>query len=304
MEKPYKGPWVMRTLLFVPGHSKKKLKKATQLNADCIALCLEDAVPLEEKENARQTVRKSLKQGFFSEKPIFVRINSLDSGLMLPDLEAVACRELDGFIYPMTYTPDDIKNFDAHLCLMEDQLQLKTGHFSIVALIETPLAVLNAFEIAKASDRVVALLFGCEDYMAEMESRYSENEQSLFVPRSMVAMASHAAGVEAIDTPYVRINDLDGLKRFAALGRDLGMTGMVVMTPHQVPVARACYTPNSEEVAYALDVINAAEAAREDGKGIVYVRGKFISPPTVKQSQRLLARLEAIKNFEDCGGRT
>lgn len=298
MEKPYKGPWVMRTFLFIPGHNETLLKKGSQSNADCIALCLEDAVPFNEKENARQTIKKVLSEGYFSNKPVFVRINSMDTGLTLRDIEAVACKELDGFVYPMAYTPDDIKSFDSQLNLIEAQLGLIKGHFSIVVLIETPLAVLHAYDIAKASNRVVALLFGCEDYMAEMECRYSIEERSLFVPRNMIAMAARAAGVVPLDTPYVKVHDLEGLKRFATLGRDLGMAGMLVMSPRQIDIARECYTPSREEVEYANDVVRAAEAAQKEGKGIVIVRDKFVSPPTLKQSTKLLKYYEAVQKFE------
>ncbi len=297
MKKPFKGSWIMRTFLFVPGHLEKFLKKASQSKADCVALCLEDAVPQKEKENARKTIRKSLIEGQFENKPVFVRINSMDSGLTLRDLEAVACKELDGFVYPMAYTPDDIKSIDAQLNLIENQLDLEKGHFSLVVLIETPLAVLKAYEIAKASDRVVALLFGCEDYMAEMESRYSLEERSLFVPRSMMAMAARSAGVQAIDTPYTRVYDLDGLKRFATLGRDLGMSGMLVMSPRQIEIAEECYTPSTEEIETASEIVAAADKAEKEQRGIVIVNDNFVSPPTVKQAKRLLKKTQDIQKI-------
>ncbi|MCF8090645.1 MAG: CoA ester lyase [Desulfotignum sp.] len=298
MEKPFKGPWVMRTFLFVPGHIEKYLQKASQSEADCVALCLEDAVPLEEKENARKTIGKVLRSGAFENIPVFVRINSMDTGMTLKDLESVACKELDGFVYPMAYTPDDIKSFDAQLSLVENQLSLEKGHFSIVVLIETPLAVLKAYEIATASKRVVALLFGCEDYMAEMESRYSIEERSLFTPRNMIAMAARAAGVEPLDTPYVKVHDLEGLKRFATLGRDLGMSGMLVMSPRQIEVARKCYTPSEDEIETATEIVTAAEEARKEGRGIVIVKGNFVSPPTLKQARKVLDRYADIQKVE------
>lgn len=301
MDKPYKGPWVMRAFLFVPGHIEKFLTKASQSDADCIALCLEDAVPSDQKENARKTIRKVLSQGLFKNKPVFVRINPIDSGLTLLDLQAVACKELDGFVYPMAHTPDDIKNFDAQLSLIEKQLNLEKGHFSIVVLVETPLAILKSYEIATASKRVVALLFGCEDYMAEMESRYSIEERSLFAPRSMLAMAARAAGVEPLDTPYVQVHDLDGLERFATLGRDLGMSGMLVMSPRQIEVAKKCYTPSAEEIETATDIVTAADEAEKEGRGIVIVKGNFVSPPTLKQAKKLLKRVDDIDKIKSMG---
>lgn len=298
MTKPYKGPWVIRTFLFVPGHIEKMLIKAAGSEADCVALCLEDAVPYSEKSNARKKVRQVLEKGLYKKKTVFVRINPIDTGLTLKDLEGVACKELNGFVYPMAYTPDDIKNFDAQLSLVENQLDLPTGHFSIIVLIETPLAILNAYQIARASSRVVGLLFGCEDYMAEMESRYSKEEMSLFTPRSLLAMAARAAKVVPIDTPYVHVYDLEGLRRFATLGRDLGMAGMLVMTPRQIETVRECYTPSKDEILYATEAVQAADKAKKDGRGIAMVNNKFISPPTLKQAQRLLEHAEAIQNLE------
>jgi citrate lyase subunit beta / citryl-CoA lyase len=298
MGKSYKGSWVIRTFLFVPGHLSKMLVKASESDADCVALCLEDAVPAEEKDNARNEVSHALKKGIFKKKAVFVRINPINSGLTLRDLEKVACQELDGFVYPMAFTSDDIKSFDAQLSLIENQLSLNKGHFSIIVLIETPLAVLNAYDLATASDRVIGLLFGCEDYMAEMQSRYSENEMSLFVPRSLVAMAARAAGVEAIDTPYTEIYNLDGLRRFATTGRDLGMGGMLIMSPRQLEIAKECYTPSEEKVKFCSEVIEAARNAKREGKGITMVDNKFISPPTLKQAEKVLLRVEAIKKLE------
>jgi citrate lyase subunit beta / citryl-CoA lyase len=301
MKKPYKGPWLFRTFLFAPGHLEKFIVKGAGSEADCVALCLEDAVPVPEKENARKCIRKTLDAGVFDNKPVFVRINSMDTGLTLLDLEAVACSQLDGFVYPMAYTPDDIKKFDAQLSLMEAQLELQKGHFSIVVLIETPRAVLKSYEIATASNRVVGLLFGCEDYMAEMESRYSIEERSLFVPRSMMAMAARAANVEPIDTPFTRVHDLEGLKRFATLGRDLGMSGMLIMSPRQIPIVRECYTPSPHEVNIAEKIVRVADEAERERRGIVIVDNTFISPPTVKQSKKLLQRMKVINSFESPG---
>ena len=296
--KPYSGPWVIRSMLFVPGHLEKLAHKAARSEADCVALDLEDAVPPQEKSAARPVIRKVLEEGQFGRKAVFVRINPVETGLTLKDLDAVACAQLHGFVYPMANTPDDIKSFDAQLRLMEMSLGLAPGHFSIVALIETPGAVLNAYQIAKASERVVGLLYGCEDYLAEMEARHSAEDVSLHTPRALVAIAARAAGVEPIDTPYVHVHDLQGLDAFAERGRDLGMAGMLVMTPRQIPGAHRAYTPSSDEVDYAREVVEAAEKACLEGLGIVVVNEKFVSPPTVKSARKVLQRVSAIEALE------
>lgn len=157
--------------------------------------------------------------------------------------------------------------------------------------------MINAYEIARASSRVVGLLFGCEDYIADMECRHSADDVSLHTPRALIALAARAAGVEPIDTPYVNVHDLEGLKPFTQRGRDLGMAGMLVMTPKQIPIAHATYTPSRDEINYAKDVVAAAEAARKEGRGIAVVNGKFISPPTLKAARKVLTRGEAIENL-------
>ena len=286
---------VMRTFLFVPGHLDKMLEKSESVESDCIAFCLEDAVPFSKKEEAREKVKSVIDSGKFDDKSLFVRINSMETGLTLLDVNAVVSHKLKGFVYPMANTADDIKNFAAQLSLIESQHDIEVGTFSIVVLVETPQAVINAYDLAISSDRVIALLFGCEDYMAAMESRYSENEMSLFVPRSQVAIAAKAAGIEAIDTPYVSMSDLKGLERFANIGRDLGMTGMLVMSPNQLEVIKNCYTPSDEEIRTANEIVHGEKLALSEGRGIVVVNGNFVSPPTIKQAKKLLERAALIK---------
>jgi len=297
MAKPYDGDWVLRTLLFLPGHVEKMVHNAASSGADCVVLDLEDAVPHDQKEAARQSIRGFLGEGLFENRTVFVRINPISSGLTLRYLDGVACEELHGFVYPMAHTADDIKKFDAQLSLIESNLELPKGHFSLIVLIETPLAVLNAYEIATASDRVVGLLFGCEDYMADMQARYAELDMPLHTPRSMVAMASRAAGVEPIDTPYVRVHDLAGLETFASRARDIGMAGMLVMTPRQIDVANEIYTPTDREIADSREIVDAAENARKEGRSIVVVNDKFVSPPTLKQAKKVLERVGAIEEL-------
>jgi citrate lyase subunit beta / citryl-CoA lyase len=303
MAKPYPGEWVLRSMLFVPGQIDKMLTKAPETETDCVVLDLEDAVPQAEKASARAKIRQALEAGLYKRKTAFVRINPIESGLTLRDLDGVACAHLHGFVYPMTYTADDIKKFDAQLSLIENHLNLPKGHFSIVALIETPLAVLNAYSIATASERVVALMFGCEDYMAEQTARHAEQDVSLHTPRALIAMAARSAHVVPVDTPYVRVHDLDGLRPFARHARDLGMGGMVVLSPGQIAVANEIYTPSVEEIETARAIVAAADVAEREGRGVVIVDNKFISPPTLKASRTTIARLDAIRALEEFGRR-
>ena len=298
MSKPYPGPWVLRTVLFTAGHNERYIEKAFHSDADCIVLDLEDAVPDALKDEARKLTREVLDGATPCSKPVMVRINPFESGLNLIDLDGVACKNLAGFIYPKAYCGDDIKAFDAMLTLKEKVLGLEVGHFCIIVLVETPRAVLNAYEIAVASPRVAGLLFGCEDFLADMESQYGPEQRSLLLPRHMICLAARAANVVPIDTPYVQVHDDTGLKEHIQRARELGFEGMLVMTPRQIEIARECYTPSDEELAEAAEMVRCAEDAVKNKRGIAMYGDKFISPPTLKGARKVLQRSEAIKAFE------
>lgn len=298
MGNPCDGERVMRTVLFVPSHVEKMVDKAAGVPVDSIVFDLEDAVPDTKKQQARDSIRAALKSGQYAGKSVFVRINPIESGLTLRDLDSVACKELEGFVYPMANDADDIKKFDAQLSLMESHLELPQCHFKIIAVIETPAAVLNTQEIVNASSRVVGLMFGCEDYLAAMDARHTELDLSLHHARMMLTLAARSAGVMAIDTPYVQVHDIEGLKAHATRARSLGMSGMVCLSPKQVAAAEEIYSPSADEIAFAEDVEKAAVEAEAQGMGVLIVRGKFISPPTLKGAQRILSMHRAIQEME------
>lgn len=302
MAKPYPGPWVLRTLLFTAGHIDKYIQKAFKSIADCIVLDLEDAVPENLKEFARNNVAKSAVQYKTTNYPVMVRINPMETGLTLLDLDGVACKEIDGFVYPKAYCADDIKAFDAQLTLKEKTLGLKHGHFDIIALIETPRAVLNAYEIAIASPRVIGLLFGSEDFLTDIEGFHGPEERSIVCPRHLVSMAARAVGIVPIDTPYIRVHDNEGLREHIIQANELGFEGMLVMSPQQIEIAREMYTPSEEKVGKAREMIRLAAEAADKNRGIAVSEGVFISPPTLKRNKNLVHRYEAVKAFEQLRG--
>lgn len=298
MAKHYNGPWILRTLLFTPGHNEKLINKALNSSADCVVLDLEDAVPDDCKQNAREVIRETLLTLKSDNMTVMVRINPLESGLTLLDLDDVACRQLDGIIFPKAYCADDIKALDAQLSLKEKTLGLETGHFNIIILIETPRAVLNCLEMATSSKRVIGLLYGCEDYLSDMEGFHGPEGRSLLVPRHLISMAARAAGIVPIDTPYVQVKDEAGFEKHITQGRELGYEGILVMTPKQIEIARRMYTPSEEEIAEAQHIVTMASQASKDSRGIALAGNVFISPPTLKRARKILNRLDAIKEFE------
>lgn len=299
MSKPYQGNWILRSVLFVPGHSERMIKKGADTEADCVVLDLEDAVPAALKAAARETVHHALEKGLYSKKAVFVRVNSFETNLTAEDLAGVVCGKLNGIVYPRANCAEDIERLASKLEQIERDLGLPEGHFSLIPVIETVRAVLNARAVTKASQRLVGLIFGCEDFLADLQGRHSDDDVTLIVPRAQVALAARAAGIEPVDTPYVQVKDLQGLRRFAARGRNLGMGGMCAMNPGQVSAINDIYTPADEEVRSAREVIEAAESPESAKWGVFVTAGKFISPPTVKAARKTLARYEAIRNLEE-----
>ncbi len=302
MTKPYPGPWILRTVLFTAGHIDRYLQKAFTSDADCIVLDLEDAVPESKKGFARNNIVECATKHLNSKYPVMVRINPMESGLTLLDLDQVACKEIDGFVYPKAYLADDVKAFDAQLTLKEQVLGLEHGHFDIIVLMETPESILNAYEIATASPRVVGLLFGSEDFLADMEGSHGPGGRPILCPRHIISMAARAAGIAAIDTPYVQVHDDEGLRTHIAQAKELGYEGMLVMTPRQIDIAREMYTPAETKVEEAREMVKLAEEAVASDRGIAVSRGVFISPPTLKRHKNLLRRYNAIKAFEEFRG--
>jgi citrate lyase subunit beta/citryl-CoA lyase len=273
------------------------IHRAAQSQADCLILDLEDAVPENWKIAARESIRHALDQGIDFRGKIFVRVNSLRTNLTWDDLQAVACQYLSGFVYPQAESVEEIRLLDDRLHRSEAELNLSLGHFSLLPLIESPRGLMNCREIGQSSHRVKGLIFGCEDYLAALQGRHDDLDTALMFPRSMVAATARALGLEPIDAPYVKVHDLEGLRLFAETGRNLGMSGMLVLSPRQLEIVNRAYTPTEAEIQQACLIV--AAAPQEENLGISIVEGHFVSPPTVRAARKLLERAEAIRLCEE-----
>ena len=168
--------------------------------------------------------------------------------------------------------------------------------FKIIALIETPGAVLNIQEICTACpERLVAVAFGCEDYMTELGGKHDLESQSIFTARSIIAMGAKANNVIPIDTVHIRVHDLEDLERNLVIGRNLGFEGMLVLNPKEIPLVHQYYSPSEEEVAWAAEMLKLSEEAVLQGKGVAVKDDKFIGPPMVKMAQNILKKHQLSK---------
>jgi citrate lyase subunit beta/citryl-CoA lyase len=285
-------------MLFVPGHLPRFLQKAIESEADALILDVEDAVPAVHKPEARQHVREFLDKGAYRQK-VFIRINSLESGLLLEDLRWVVHSAVTGFMFTKVYDERDIHAYDRLLGQLERDNGMPEGTFKMCPLVETASAAVHTYQIATASPRLVALAFGGEDYLTDLDGLHREHGLGFLVPRALIVMAARAARIEAIDTPYLNIHDADGFTREMTLVRELGFSGALVIHPSQVAIANRTFTPSAEEIREAERIVSAIAESRERGLGVALLDGSLIGPPMEKRAHAVLRKVARIRSGQE-----
>lgn len=282
---------LLRSMLFVPGHSEHLLMSAARTDADALIPDVEDSVmPVSNKRVAREGILEAVAAGLFGDRPIFPRINDRESGFLLKDVAALTVEGIAGFVYPKALMGQDIYFFDKLLETIEAEKGFPKGKFKIVPLIETAAAVLNAQQICLASERVVAIAYGCEDFISNLEGVHDREGKSLYVARAMIAMAARATGVIPIDTVHIEVHDLEGLERNLALARTLGFEGMLILHPKEIALAHRFFSPSEKEVEDARTMLRLAEEAQGRDKGVAIIDGRFIAPPMIRIARGILER--------------
>lgn len=285
--------YLLRSLMFVPGHNEKLLSSASRSEADVLLLDIEDSVqPEGNKQVARDRVCEFISQGVFSNYLVFPRVNDRESGQLLKDIQQLTIDGVHGFMYPKSRSGEDVCFFDKLLETIEYERGIPVGTYKIIPLIETTAAVLNAQDICRASKRVIAIAYGCEDFVADLRGIHDPEGQSLFTARAMIAMAARANNVVPIDTVHIKVHDLSSLERNLMIAKNLGFEGMLVLSPREIPLVHKYFTPSDEEVNYARDVLRLYEESLRVGKGVAVIDGKFIGPPMVIHAKNVLAAYE------------
>lgn len=285
---------LLRSMLFTPGNNMRMIHKAGTLGADAIILDLEDAVPLAEKETARIFVKDSIQQVAAGGVQVFVRTNALTTGLAEEDLNWTVQAGLDGIVLPKAESKDDVLEMEGLMAALEKERELKPGGLVIVPTLESARGVVNAYEIATASRRVVAVAFGAVDFTRDMGVHLSKEGTELFYARSRIAIAARAAGVQAIDTPWIDIADEEGLIQEAKTARQLGFRGKLLIHPAQIEPVNQVFSPSADEVEYARKVVEAFKEAEAKGLGAISLEGKMIDIANFRQAEELIAWAEAI----------
>ncbi|OJG48669.1 citrate lyase [Enterococcus gallinarum] len=280
--------------MFVPGANAAMLRDAPLYGADSIMFDLEDAVSLKEKDSARTLVHFALKTFDYSNVETVVRINSLEAG-GAQDVEAMVLAGVEVIRLPKTETAQDILDVDAVIASVEKDNQIPVGTTKMMAAIESAEGVLNAREIAKASERLIGIALGAEDYVTNMKTKRYPDGQELSFARNMILHAARAAGIAAIDTVYSDVDNVTGFQNEVQQIKQLGFDGKSVINPRQIPLVNAIYTPTDKEIQNAKEVIWGIREAEAKGSGVISVNGKMVDKPIVERAQRVIALAKAAK---------
>jgi citrate lyase subunit beta / citryl-CoA lyase len=281
----------MRSFLFVPADSERKLARAPEAGADALILDLEDSVVPANRPLARRQARAFLEKSGAGSFRRYVRINPLSSGLVLADLAAVVAGRPDGVLLPKCL-PDEVKTLDHYLSAFEAAAGIEQGQVRIVAIAtETPAAMFALGGYAGVSPRLEGITWGAEDLAAAIggNNRRSDGvyDDVYRLARSLCLVAASAAGVMPIDTIYTDFRDMAGLREECAAARRSGFTAKMAIHPAQIPVINEAFTPSEEELAWARKVV-ALFAANPDA-GTIALDGKMVDRPHLTLAQRLLA---------------
>lgn len=280
-----------RSRLYLPGNTPKLMLNAGLHKPDGIILDLEDSVAPAKKMEARFLVRNALRQVNFFGAERMVRINQVPLGLT--DLEFVIPHHVNVILIPKCESAEQVQQVEQKIVAIQKAENLSEPVW-LMPIIESALGVLKAFEIATASPNIVALAVGLEDYTADLGTQRTSEGHETFFARQIVLNAARAAGIQAIDSVYSDVADLEGLKRVVVESKALGFDGMGCIHPRQIRIIHKNYAPNAAEIEKAQKIVKAYETAQEQGIGVVALGSKMIDPPVVKRALRTVQIAESL----------
>ncbi len=284
------GGFFIRSLLFVPGNRVDMMEKAMDLPADALILDLEDSVPPQEKDRAREVVSANLPKMFKEGRPVFVRINPLMSGLTDEDLAAVVSKYVACISLPKVEEGIDLEALGTKMEWFEGERNIEGRSLAILPWIENPRALRNSYKIATASRRVMGLAFGADDYTLNMGIQRSKDCEELKYPRQVIAVDARAADILPLDTPYVDYKDKEGLIEDCKRAKQAGFAGKFAIHPSQIDIINEAFSPTALEIDEAHRIIDAFDKAVAKGSAVASLNGRMIDTPVAERAKRLLEK--------------
>ena len=278
-----------RSVLYMPGANERALEKAKGLAADAIIFDLEDAVAPDAKAEARERVCAAVTSGEYGRRELTIRVNGLDTAWHADDLRAAADAGPAAVVVPKVGSVADVAAIEKGL-----EAAGAPDRTAIWAMVETPVAMLHAEEIAAASDRLTVLVMGTNDLAKELHAEHVPGRQPLLTGLGLCLLAARATGKVILDGVYNDIQDADGFAAECVQGRQLGFDGKTLIHPSQLEPCNDVFAPGEAEVERAREIIAAFEEATAAGKGVVTVNGRMIENMHVDNARRTLALADAI----------
>lgn len=283
-----------RSMLFVPGNNPSMIISAPVFRPDSIILDLEDAVSVNQKDAARDLVVEALRTLDFGSCETVIRINGRHTPYCEDDIRALVPARPNMLRLPMTEEPEDIVWADRMIGEVELEHDIPHGTVKLMAAIETARGVLNAERIARASERLVAMSFGAEDFTNSIQSERSRDGFELFTARALIVMAARAAGIQPIDTVYSNVDDDEGFRADVQRAKQMGFAGKSCVHPRQVAIVHEVFRPSESEVRRAEAIMAAIQEAERRGSGVIAVNGRMVDGPIVSKAERVLQLAQAV----------
>ena len=282
-----------RSRLYLPGNTPKLALNAGIHNPDGVILDLEDSVAPAKKFEATILVRNALRSVDFYGAERMVRINQIPKGL--DDLEYIMPHNVNLILVPKCESAEQIKLVNEKIEEISKKKKIENPIY-LMPIIESALGILKSYEIATAAENVVSLAIGLEDYTADLGTQRTKEGKETFFARCQIVNAAKAAGIQAIDSVFSDVSDMEALKQNVLESKSLGFDGMGCIHPRQIKVIHEYFAPNEKEIEKAKKVVNAFHIATEKGLGVVSLGSKMIDPPVVKRAQRTIEQaIEAGK---------
>ncbi|CAO3354339.1 HpcH/HpaI aldolase/citrate lyase family protein [Azospirillum palustre] len=285
-----------RSVLYMPGSNARALEKGRSLPADGLILDLEDAVAPDAKAPARDTIADALAAGGYGGRELIVRVNGLNTPWGYDDLRMAAASGADAVLLPKVESADAVRQAEAVL-----RAAGAPAGQTIWCMMETPLGILNAKEIAGSSPAVGGLVLGTSDLAKDLHAAHTAQRLPMITSLGLCLLAARAYGLAVLDGVHLDLNDDDGFAASCRQGRDLGFDGKTLIHPKTIAACNAAFAPDAEEIAQAHRIIAAHAEAAAAGKGVVLVDGKLVETLHVENARRLVTLAEAIATLETAG---
>lgn len=281
-----------RSMLYLPGSKPRALEKARGLAADALILDLEDAVPPAEKDAARDIVAEALTTGGYGARELIVRINGLDTDWGAADLAMVAKSNADAILIPKVESKAMTQEVVAML-----EAERASADIAIWAMMETPLGILNALEIAQSHPKMAGMVMGTNDLVKELQATHAPGRVPVSTSLSLCLLAARATGLACIDGVYNAFKDDEGLRAECTDGCARGFDGKTLIHPAQLAIANESFGPTEGALAEAREQLAAFEAVEAAGQGVAVVNGRIVENLHVETAKRLIAESEAIERL-------